>query len=324
MLALMRYRRLPYSVLWGDGQTLPDGYPRPKPLLLPTFFLPDRNNNIQAVTDTTPIIRRLEREYPNRNVIPANPVLSFLNYLIEDYADEWLTKPMFHYRWTYAHDRKNCGAYLTYMSNPQIPLEFAATFAEMISTRQSERLYVVGSNTTTRQTIEDSYHRFVKILDRLIENEGFVLGSRPSSADFAIFGQLTQLAIVDPTPAAKTAKTSMRVRAWIDRVEDLSGTIVAGTSWVRLNNATDKLKPLLKEIGRVYVPFLRANAKAAASGDKSFETEIDGRPWVQPTFSYQVKCLNWIREEFNALSPSEQSHIIELFSDTECNNLFKE
>lgn len=51
---------------------------------------------------------------------------------------------------------------------------------------------------------------------------------------------------------------------------------------------------MLGEIGRVYVPFLLANAQAVMTGAKSFETTIDGRAWSQPTFPYQAKCLKWI------------------------------
>ena len=37
-----------------------------------------------AVVDSTPIIRRLEAEYPGRSVIPRDPVLRFLDELLED------------------------------------------------------------------------------------------------------------------------------------------------------------------------------------------------------------------------------------------------
>ena len=47
-------------------------------------------------------------------------------------------------------------------------------------------------------------------------------------------------------------------------------------------------------------------AAAIVAGEKQFETEIDGRPWVQPSFPYQAKCLRWTREEFGALSESDQ------------------
>ena len=48
-------------------------------------------------------IRRLEADYLWRSIIPA---VAFLDMLLEDYGDEWLTKAMFHYRWVYAPDIK--------------------------------------------------------------------------------------------------------------------------------------------------------------------------------------------------------------------------
>src|ERR1043166_8053196 len=62
-----------------------------------------------AVTDSSPLIRRLEAEQEGRSVLPQAPALAFLNSLIEDYADEWLTKAMFHYRWSYAADIDKAG-----------------------------------------------------------------------------------------------------------------------------------------------------------------------------------------------------------------------
>lgn len=321
MLALLRYRRIPYAVLWGGHQNPPPGLPQPKVKLLPTFYFPDGSGDVEAVVDSTPITRRLERDYAGRSVIPENPALAFLNELIEDYADEWLTKAMFHYRWYFEADRDNAAPLLVYWSLPTLAAPDAQKMADMFSKRQTERLYVVGSNDVTASTIESSYLRFIDLLDALLQGAGYVLGARPSSADFAIYGQLTQLAIVEPTSAALTSARSARVRAWLDRVEDLSGIEPEDGDWFTREKAEDRLKPLLREIGRVYLPFLKANAAAVIAGKSEFETEIDGQVWKQPTFPYQAKCLKHLREEATALPAAVQGEVQQILSGTGCEEL---
>ncbi|MEZ6011580.1 MAG: glutathione S-transferase N-terminal domain-containing protein [Hyphomonas sp.] len=323
MLALLRYRRIPYAMLWGGHQNPPKGLPEPKVKLLPTFYFQTQEGGLEAVVDSTPIIRRLEAEYAGRSAIPANPVLAYLNELIEDYADEWLTKAMFHYRWYFEADRDNAAPLLVYWSAPTLPPADAQRLADMFSKRQTERLYVVGSNDVTASTIEQSYTRFIDILDGILQHGEYVLGARPSSADFAIFGQLTQLGIIEPTSAAVTRARSARVRAWLDRVEDLSGLEPAAGDWYSPEEAGRVLKPLLEEIGRVYLPFLKANAEALAAGKPDFETVIDGEAWQQPTFPYQAKCLRSLVEAAAALSPKDRSGVNALLSGTGCEALIK-
>lgn len=323
MLGVLRYRRLPYSVFWGNGN-VPEGYPEPKVRLLPTFFFPDgENGGIVPVTDSTPIIRRLEAEHSGRSVIPTDPVLRFINDIIEDYADEWLTKAMFHFRWAHEADWKNAAPLLVYWGMNTAPAEKATELAAFFAKRQIERLYVVGSNDVTAETIESSYSRLVEILDQLIARKGFVLGARPSSADFAIFGQLTQLAVVEPTSATITSKTSQRVRAWVDLMEDLSGHNPGDDDWFTAEEASEALSPLLAEIGRTYAPAMIANAKAVMAGEDTFDAEIDGRPWTQPTFKYQVKCLQWLRTDHGALSDNERGAVNGLLEGTGCEQLFQ-
>ncbi|NNC71762.1 MAG: glutathione S-transferase [Sphingomonadaceae bacterium] len=321
MIAYLRYRRIRYAVHWGTGQRAPEGYPVPKVRLLPTFYFPEGDNGLEAVVDSTPIIRRLEREYPDRATIPVDPVLAFLAYLIEDYADEWGTKQMFHYRWAHRADAENAGPLLAYWANPSMAEAEMEALAANFAQRQIDRLYVVGSNEVTAATIEASYERLLAILDGLIEAQGYVLGERPSSADFALYGQLTQLVQVEPTSSAIAAKNAPRVRAWIDRMEDLSGLSVDESNWLNRESAGETLGPLLAEIGRVYAPFLLANAQAAMSGEQGFETEIDGRAWTQPTFPYQAKCLHWIREEFAALPADDQKAAADILAGTGCEAL---
>jgi len=323
MISVMRYRRLPFSVFWGSTN-MPEGYPHPKVRLLPTFYFPDgENGELVPVTDSTPIIRRLEKDYSGRSVIPTDPVLNFLNNLIEDYGDEWLTKAMFHFRWAHEADWRNAAPLLVYWNTHTAPLEQAKQAADHFAKRQIERLYVVGSNAVTAKTIEDSYARFITILDELIARKGFVLGARPSSADFALFGQLTQLAVVEPTSAAITTSLSHRVRAWVDLLDDLSGLDPQDDDWFTADEAREALTPLLAEIGRTYAPAMVANAQAIMAGGDTFETEIDGRHWTQPVFKYQAKCLQWLREDHAALSDNERGAVDSLLAESGCEMLFK-
>ena len=323
MLGVLRYRRLPYSVFWGNGN-IPEGYPEPKVRLLPTFFFPDgENGELVPVTDSTPIIRRLEKEHSGRSVIPTDPVLRFINDLIEDYADEWLTKAMFHFRWAHEADWKNAAPLLVYWGMNTAPQEMATEFAANFATRQIDRLYVVGSNEVTAATIENSYSRLIEILDELISRKGFVLGARPSSADFALFGQLTQLAIVEPTSAAITRETSQRVRAWVDLMEDMSGVTPTDDDWFKAEETSEALAPLLAEVGRTYAPAIFENAKAVMAGDATFDTEIDGRPWTQPTFKYQAKCLQWLRADHSSMSDNERGAVNALLAGSGCEILFQ-
>jgi len=320
MLAYLRYRRISYEFMLGDRVTDLD-LPRPKVELLPTFYLSNDEGEIEAVVDSTPLIRRFEQAFPGREAVPSDPALAFINYLVEDYADEWLTKPMFHYRWYYDADIKKAGSILPLWHGLQMDTEQHQKFSSSVADRQISRLYVVGSNDVTASVIEASYRRFLEIMDDLIAHQTFVLGSRPSSADFGIYAQLTQLAKFDPTPMSICLRDAPRVYAWVDVVDDLSGQVCEEDGWMSVEVVSDVLRPLLSEIGRVYAPALIANANALQAGNKHMETTIDGKPWEQPTFPYQGRCLGWIREEYQKLAANDRAQVDHILAGTGCEEL---
>ncbi|MEL0150669.1 MAG: glutathione S-transferase family protein [Rhodobiaceae bacterium] len=323
MLALMRYRHIPYRISWqsftSTGDILHKDRPKPKVSLLPTYYFPDENGDIQAVTDSTPILRRFEEEYEGRSVIPSDAVLAFLNWLIEDYGDEWLTKAMFHYRWHYAADIKKAGSILPRWGNISASDEEIETLSKYVSDRQTGRLSYVGSNEVTKETIESSFKRFLTMLNEHLQTAPYIFGHRPSSADFAIYGQLTCLALFDPTASAIIVSEFPRIYAWVELMEDLSGLAVAedDSGWLDTSNGLpETLRPLISELATLYIPYLKLNAEAVLSGAEMVDGEVDGRPYQQNPFAYQAKCLQWIGEQYAALSDADKARLAELTAET--------
>ncbi|MEP5764228.1 MAG: glutathione S-transferase family protein [Halieaceae bacterium] len=323
MLALLRYRHIPYGITWAEPASTLDamGIEKPRPTFLPTFLFKDDEDKVQAVCDSTPIIRRLEGMYQGRSVLPTDPALAFIDYLIEDFGDEWCTKYMFHYRWYPAEDADNAGTVLPLTMDLGLPADVHAQAKDVFSQRQIGRLYVVGSNDTTAPVIDASYRRFLAAMETHLAEQPFMLGQRPGAGDFALYGQLTQLVGFDPTPRAITHEVSPRTVAWVDRMEDMSGIEPGDGDWNGADQIPASLTGILREIGRVYVPALLANAEAVQAGEKTWEAEIDGCPWTQQTFPYQAKCLRWINEQYQGLAKSDQQRVNELLAGTGCEAL---
>jgi len=319
--AVLRYRRIPF--VWVQAQGPESRHlPRPRVELLPQLILRGKNGELEARVDSTPLIRELESLHPGRSVIPPDPAVAYLDALLEDYADEWLTKAMFHYRWVYPADIAKASAILPRWRRTDQSESAALALGKVFADRQIGRLGVVGSNATTGPVIEESYKRLLRLLAAQLELSRFVLGGRPGATDFALFGQLTQLASFDPTPTAVALEIAPRVMAWVEVFDDLSGLEPADRQWVTRDAIPETLRALLGEVGRVYVPFLLANADALARGAERVECTIDGRPWVQQPFPYQGKCLQWLRDGRAALAPGDRHDVDAILKGTGCERLF--
>lgn len=322
MLSLLRYRRISYQLLQGGPGGAPKELPKPKVGLLPTFYLPNEDGELEALVDSTPLIRRFERDFEQRSVIPRDAALGFIDYLLEDYGDEWLTKAMFHYRWAYQPDSDKAGVLLPLQHTRGLPEEQQEQAQKIFRERQISRLYVVGSNDVTGAVIENSYRDFLRAFDNILRQQSFLFGERPSAADFAFYGQLTQLAGFDPTPMQLSMETAPRVCAWVNTMDDLSGLGVDESGWFDREQSFNTLRPLLTEIGNSYAPVMLANARALAAGDQNIHAIVAGKTWQQPTFPYQARCLQWIREQYVALADADREWVEALLLGTGCEALF--
>jgi glutathione S-transferase len=321
MRAVLRYRQIPHRWVVQQG---PEYVAPPKPAVdvIPVLVWHDDDGRMrESMVDSTPQIRRLEREFSGRSIVPSDPALDFIAALVEDYGDEWCTKFMFHYRWADPAGIEWSRRQLIREINPSATGESIEHFSSWFAPRQMGRRSVVGSTEATAPVLEAGYRRLLGLLEGILARRQFLLGDRPSIADFGLYGQLTQLCGFDPSSRAIAQERAPRVVAWVTRLDDLSGWRVEDKQWLPRAAAIELLRPLLVEIGTSYVPFLLANAAAKAAGQEEVRCEVGGAQWVQKVFGYQVKCLKWLREQFAALSADDQAWVRAELDATRCGAL---
>jgi len=308
MRAILRYRRTTH--VWAHGAIAPGMTGKVRAPVIPVLEFPDGT----FANDTTPLIYELEKRHSERSIVPEDEGHAFLAHLIEDFADEWLTKAMFGYRWLEEVDQKQMSEWLAFdafKGGGEEALAHAATFRE----RQVGRMAIVGCTRENFPLIEASTKRVLAALEGQVTSDHWLFGSRPSLAEFSLFGQLSQLG-VDPT-----AQTMMRAEfpytyRWLMHVDDASG--VEG-DWGKANAP---LKPatraILAELGRVYTPFLLANAAAIDAGEETFRIEVEGMPYEQGVFKYQLKCLADLRERYAGLSAEAKAAVDPVLGEAGC------
>jgi glutathione S-transferase len=325
MRAVLRYRRIPFTWII-QGTDAERALPQPKVAIIPVIGFPDPDGEVREVmVDSTPQIARLEREFSEgRSLVPSDPVVAFLDRLVEDYADEWVTKMMYHYRWYPSESIERAGKLLPRWPALHATDDALERFGQFMIDRQTGRRALVGCTDENAPIVESAYVRLLGLLDSTFQRQDFLFGDRPGSSDFGLFGQLSQLVIVERPSTDLCIEHGARVYSWVNRVDDLSWWAVDGESgWFERDVLRDSLGPILAEIGGTYAVFMESNDAALRTGADEVVCEIDGKEFRQTPFAYQGKCLQWMREDFSSLSDADQRAVLDILAGSGCERLFQ-
>lgn len=223
-----------------------------------------------AVHDTTPLIEALEADSPEPSATPADPALGFLACVLEEYADAWLAKTVFHYRWTRKKDQRLAA---------QRTIEDYYTVSPPADRKAAEDLAIetMGAQLKTMQldgelgdALEKSFKRFVKLLDEHLKKHLFIFGERPSIADFAIAGQLIQM-MKDPTPAKIIEKDGQFVAKWC---EFMTAPTASGP-FAAFEDLKDTLSPIFADdLGLFFLPWAAENLENSLAGAETFTVTL--------------------------------------------------
>jgi hypothetical protein len=313
MRAYLTYKGYPFVWLvptLRDMNKIP-GLASPKVSIIPILYLPQENYEIAHI-DSTFLMKKLEALGDGSPTIsPQTPAISFLSDFVEDFADEWLTKAMMHYRWTYQDDIMKASTLIAFGPDATQPGAETTWLANYFAKRQISRLEsVIGLKPEQSPLVERSFLNVVRLVDKIIEQTPFLFGNRPTSGDFGLFGQFSQLVLFDPTPSKLVLSQSPRVSCWTQNFEDLSllgSSPSPETQWpTQLKDLSQHQLELLRYLVLIYLPFLKANAQALLSSQPTFTCRIDGTEWTQNVFPYQGKCLKVLLDNFQKLPKEDQ------------------
>jgi len=305
----LRYKRIPHEWLIRSAANEEEFQRYAKLPLVPLVVTPEGT----AMQDSTPIIERLEMLHPELAIQPDDAVLAFLSALIEEYADEWGNKPMFHFRWFYPPDQDSAAERIARSVMPGVPEDAIASAIGAIKTRMISRLSFVGSSPETKDVIEGCFLRLLAIVERHLESRPYLFGGRSALGDFGLYAQLYQCS-TGPTPGAIIRERAPRTLAWIERMLEPPRPSGDFEPWDRLRPT---LLPLLRdEIGGVFLPWSLANARALEAGEKTFTVMLDGHPFGQETQKYHAKPLGAVRAKYRAVT--DRARLDPILADAGC------
>ena len=189
-----------------------------RPNLIPVLQYPDGTFR----GETTTLAYDLEARHSERSVIPQDKAIAFVCDLLEDLADEWAVKPLFLYRWWDVEDQAYVSRWAGQEWSTSEALAGSPEEIQEFRRRQISRMPILGATAENRPLLEESYRRMLAAFEPHVGMTSYLFGSRPSLADFAWFGQLSEMA-TDPTPMRILRERAPFTDHWVRRLDDASG-----------------------------------------------------------------------------------------------------
>lgn len=267
------------------------------------------------MTDTTKMIQWFEAEYPDNPIVPDDPLLAFVCYLLEDWADEWWWRPAMHYRWYYEEGARFASGHLAreVTGGLHLPL-FVKRF--MLRRRQRNG-YTSGDGIGPEAVVgvEADVAKLLVILERIFEKRPFLLGDQPTLADIGFSGPFFRHFALDPIPLQLLRHTAPRTLEWVARLWNSRPASIKGSL---VDGVPGDIGALLKHMARGYLPYLNANVDAVRRGKARFTTTVDGVTYRGARSSqYRVWCLDQLRTHYLQVAESGASDLECLLKDTE-------
>src|SRR5271170_4997076 len=177
------YKDVPYRLrrfAGGNRAAREAGWPG----AMPVVATPDG----EFMWDTTAMIHHLELHFSQPCVLPTDPVLRFLDYVLEDALDEWFYRAAVGSRWFFEENHRVGGWELARDATHEVkvPGDQAYAVVQAHVTATCEPFGVTAANIDS--WIGEILRPWLRVTGAHLESHLYFFGARPSLADFAFFG----------------------------------------------------------------------------------------------------------------------------------------
>jgi glutathione S-transferase len=220
---------------------------------MPAVVLPDG----EWLQDSSLIIERLEAMYPEPSIVPADPLLRFSAGLLELWADEFWHVAAVHTRWSYPE--QNYPLWEAEMGRgfaPWLPRWMQRRLARIPKKMMLDYLPELGIVPGQIPLIERWIARQLDLLDAHFAGMPYLLGSRASVADFALFGPLDGHIYRDLSSRAALIDSRPHLHAWIQRLSTRKPQPWPG-EFIDSEQLPATLEPLLRDLFHEMTPYLQ-------------------------------------------------------------------
>lgn len=206
---------VPYrEVIASDPEFLGQIIPQVGHMVIPVVRTPQG----EVVQDTTDIIDLIEARTPTPDFTPPGPVQRVVAAFLDAFGSNYLLPLAMHYRWSY-RDRQELFLRTEFArAIPRMPHAQRLEVAGQLMTKFAGFLPNLGVTEAVIPALEASYGELLAVLDAHFQAHPYLLGGRPSLADFGLMAPLYAHLARDPVPALLMKTTAPSVFRWTERM----------------------------------------------------------------------------------------------------------
>jgi len=278
--------------------------------------------------DTPLIMEELERRHPSPTVLADGPVQNFVAELFQNWVDDVWVPVALHSRWSYSENyekvnREESGKSL---------LPFAPRFIrnqisdKAFKEKMKQHMPNMGVIPEQIDLFETWTCNLLDLLETHFGEHGYLLGERPTVADFGLLGPMLGHLNRDPWPKREWLNPRPNLQKWVEKMgrgEKAMGDLLPN------DEIPQTLMPVIGVIFSEYIPYMEKTAEEITkiihsqqlkSGDElprsttRIYTSMMRGQYKRASFTYSVWRMQRLQKNVSEYSQTDKERLNKWFS----------